>query len=56
MYKRLYNFLQVNKILYDLQLGFRASHSTDHVLISLTETIKNTLDNKHFGCEIFTDF
>ncbi len=55
MYKRLYNFLEVNKILYDLQFGFRASHSTDHALISLTESIKNTLDNKHFGCGIFID-
>ena len=37
------------------KFGFRASHSTDHTLISLTETIKNTLDNKHFGCGIFID-
>ena len=55
MYKRLYKLLEVNKILYDLQFGFRASHSTDHALISLTETITNTLDNKHFGCGIFIE-
>ena len=55
MYKRLYNFLEVRKILYNLQFGFRASHSTNHALISLTESIKNTLDNKRFGCGIFID-
>ena len=55
MHKHLYNFLEVNKILYNLQFGFHASHSTNHALISLTECIKNTLDNKNFGCEIFID-
>ncbi len=55
MYKRLYNFLEIHKILYNLQFGFRASHSVNHALISLTESIKNTLDNKRFGCGIFLD-
>ena len=55
MYKRLYNFLEVHKILYNLQFGFRASHSVNHALISLTESIKNSLDNKKFGCGIFLD-
>ena len=55
MYKRLYNFLEFFKILYNLQFGFRASHSINHALISLTESIKNTLDDKKFGCAIFLD-
>ena len=55
MYKRLYNFLEVHKILYNLQFGFRASHSVNHALISLTESIKASLDNKKFGCGIFLD-
>ena len=38
-----------------LLFGFRSSHSINHALISLTESIKNTLDNKHFGCGIFID-
>ena len=53
MYKRLYHFLNVHEILYNLQFGFRASHSISHALVSLTESIKNSLDNKHFGCGIF---
>ena len=55
MYKRLYNFLEIHKILYELQFGFRASHSVNHALISMTESIKNSLDNKNFGCGIFLD-
>ena len=53
MYERLYNFLEINEILHPLQFGFRKNHSTSHTLISMTETIKKTIDNGHFGCGIF---
>ena len=39
MYTRLYNFLENYKVLYSLQFGFHAKHSTLHALISLTEFI-----------------
>ena len=55
MYKRLYNFLEVHEILYNLQFAFSPSHSTNHALISRTESIKNTIDSKRFGCRIFID-
>ena len=55
MSKNLYNFLELHEILYNLQFGFCASHSINHALISLTESIKNTLDNKNFGRGIFLD-
>ena len=55
MYKRLYNFLVKYQILYNLQFGFRANHSIDHALISRTEAIKNSLDNRKIGCGIFVD-
>ena len=55
VYKRLYDFLELHNILFNFQFGFRASHSINHALISLTEMIKNTLDNKRFGCGIFLD-
>ena len=32
--KRLLNFLEVQNTLYNLQIGFRASHSFNHVVIS----------------------
>ena len=55
MHKRLYNFLEVNDILQPLQFGFRKKHSTQHTLISMTETIRKTIDNGNFGCGIFID-
>ena len=55
MYERLYKFLEKHEILYTLQFGFRASHSINHALVSLAEAIKNSLDNRKFGCGIFID-
>ena len=55
MYERLYKFLDSFEILYTLQFGFRESHSTSHTLLSLTKTIKESIDNGKFGCSIFLD-
>ena len=55
MYTRLYSFVTCNKIIYPLQFGFQQYTSVDHALISMTEAIKNTLDNKRIGCGIFVD-
>ena len=55
MYKRLYSFITHNKIIYPLQFGFQENHSIDHALISMTEAIRNTLDNRKYGCGIFID-
>ena len=45
MHKRLHEFLEVNGILHSLQFGFRRKHSTSHTSISMTEKIRNTIDN-----------
>lgn len=55
MHQRLYNFLELHEILFQMQFGFRNGHSTDHALISLSERIKSTLDAKRIGCGIFID-
>ena len=55
MYRRLYRFLEIHKVLYSLQFGFQENHLIDHALVSLTEAVRNTLDNKRFGCGIFID-
>ncbi len=55
MYKRLYGFLEVHELLFNMQFGFRTGHSTDHALVSLTENIKSSLNNNRFGCGIFVD-
>ena len=46
IYSRMYKFLEENKLIYNKQFGFRSHHSTNHALISMTESIKNNLDNK----------
>ena len=55
MHNRLYNFLEVKDILHPLQFGFRKKHSIQHTLISMTKTIKKSIDNDKFGCGIFID-
>ena len=54
-HKRLYEFLEKKNLLYSLQFGFRSKHSTSHTLISMTEKIRNTIDNGNYGCGIFID-
>ena len=55
VHKRLYDFLEMNNALHTLQFGFRKKHSTSHTLISMTEKIRNTIDNGRYGCGIFID-
>ena len=55
MYHRLYNYLEESRILYLLQFGFRGKCSTTHALVSITESIRQSIDNQEFGCDIFID-
>ena len=55
MYSRLYAFLNIHNCIYNLQFGFREKHSTTHALFSITETIREALDNNNFSCGIFID-
>ena len=55
MSARLTTFLNLHEIIYPKQFGFRSGYSTTHSLISITETIKNTLDNNKYGCGVFID-
>ena len=55
MFSRLYNFLSIHNCIYNLQFGFRKNHSTSHALVSLTEEIRNALDNNSFACGVFID-
>ena len=56
VYSRLYSFLELHNCIYELQFGFRAKHSTQHALASLTEMVKQALDEENFACGIFVDF
>ena len=55
MYTRLYKFLENSNLFYSKQFGFRSKHSTNHALISISENIKNSIDNGKFECGIFLD-
>ena len=55
MHKRLYNFLEEHNILYCNQFGFRKNNSTSFALLQITEKIKESIDNKKYGCGIFID-
>ena len=56
-HKRLYSFLNKYNCIYELQFGFQAHHSTNHALLSLTETIREALVSKggKFACGVFID-
>ena len=55
MHKRLSEFLQEHNILFQNQFGFRKNNSTTFSLLQITEKIKETIDNKKYGCGIFID-
>ena len=55
MYNRLEKFLDDSKSIYDLQFGFRKKYSTNHALLSITEKIREYIDNKKFACGVFVD-
>ena len=55
MHKQLYEFLQEQSILFQNQFGFRKNNSTTFDLLQITEKIKETIDNKKYGCGIFID-
>ena len=56
MHTRLYNFLEKYNCLYKKQFGFRNSHSANYALISITEKIRESLDNNEYLCGVFLDF
>ena len=55
MYKRVYQFLTENNIIYDLQFGFRQNFSAAHALINLTENTRQALDEGYIECGTFVD-
>ena len=55
MYKRIYNFLNENNIIYDLQFDFKQKFSASHAIINLTENIRQALDEGYIGYGMFVD-
>ena len=55
MHFRIYKFFEKCDILHSLQFGFRSKHSTLRALISMTESIKKTIDDGMYGCGVLID-
>ena len=55
MHKRLYKLIEMHSLLHPLQFGCHEKHSTLHTLVSLKESIKDSIDNGSYGCRIFID-
>ena len=53
IYKRLYSYISVNKILYHSQYGFRSNHSTTYAVSELTSNILKGSDNKELTLAFF---
>ena len=55
MYDRLYEHLTKNNLLFDKQLGFRKSHSTEHALIELVNRTYNSFNENKYILGVFID-
>ena len=51
----LYNFLEMNSVIYDFQFGFRQKYSTSDALMYLTGKIREQIEVGNFARRIFVD-
>ena len=60
MFSRIYSFLETHNCIYiyiyELKLGFRSKHSTNHAILSITHKIKEAIDKGSVPIGIFVDF
>ena len=56
MHNHLYKFFEDNKLTCNLQFGFRQKNLTSHVLIYLTEKIREQPCSGKYGLGVFVDF
>ena len=55
IYRRMYDFIDNNQLIYERQFGFLTKHSTNHALISTTEAIKSQIDSGNYVGSVFID-
>ena len=55
IFKRIYNFLQDNNLLYKYQSGFVPGHSTTYQLINIYHHICQAFDQNQLSCMVFLD-
>ena len=56
MYSRLVNFLEMHKILYEKQFGFRKKNSTYMAHMILVDNLIKSLENGEYALGVFLDF
>ena len=55
MYTRIIKFLELNKVFFNGQFGFRSNHSTTHATLLITDKIQKAIENRLYSCGIFLD-
>ena len=55
VYTRMISFINTHNLLYNAQYGFRKSHSTQHAILDIVNSIQSNMDKGHFSCGIFID-
>ena len=55
MFKRLYNHLSENLMLYSKQFGFQRGHSAEHAIMQLIDQIISSFEKNHFTLGVFID-
>ena len=55
IYSRIYSYLVKRDLIFSKQFGFRIGFSTNHAVISITEYIRDLLDQGEFACGVFID-
>ena len=55
MFSRMHNFFELHNYIYHLQFGFRAKHSMNHALMSITQRIREAIDNGNMAIGVFVD-
>ena len=49
------DFIDKNKLIHSSQYGFRKTHSPDHAILDIVETLQNNMDKHYFSCGFFID-
>ena len=55
LYYQIKEFLDKNNLMHSSQYGFRKSHSTEHAILDIVETILSNMDKRYFSCGVFID-
>ena len=51
MFNRLVGFLHKRHLIYNKQFGFRTHHSTDHVVLSITDQVLKAIEDHDYSSE-----